>query len=80
MRGAINRPGKYVLDGHAITVKMAVAAASYTASQAAIVTLHRQVDNGPEKIITINLNAVFDGTEPDRFLQDNDLLEVRIPK
>ena len=80
MLGDVNRPGFYQLSGQKITIKMAVAAANYDAAKNGTATLRRRVENGPEKVVEVNLKAIFEGTEADRFLQGGDVITVHAAK
>jgi RNA polymerase sigma factor (sigma-70 family) len=78
VRGQAARPGIYTLNGGQITVKMAVAATDgISGLQEDVVVLRRHVDGAADKVVSIDMKAVMDGREPDRFLQPNDVLEVK---
>ena len=77
VQGDVNRPGVYSLSAQKITVKMAVAAFGLLPPNLNhAVTLRRKVDGAPDKVIPIHVQAIFDGTEADRFLQDGDVITV----
>jgi RNA polymerase sigma factor (sigma-70 family) len=79
VHGQVKRPGPYSLNGEQITVKMAVAATvtDLAALQNYVVVLRRHVDGAPDKVVSMDMKAVMDGREPDRFLQANDVLELK---
>jgi protein involved in polysaccharide export with SLBB domain len=76
--GNVNRPGVYTLTGQRITLKMAVAAAGNLGGLAIPrrCELVRRIGKNQETIIQVNLQAIFDGQEPDIFLKPNDVLNV----
>ena len=76
--GNVNRPGVYTLTGQRITLKMAVAAAGNLGALAIPrrCELVRRIGKNQETIIQVNLQAIFDGEEPDIFLKPNDVLNV----
>ncbi len=76
--GNVNRPGVYTLTGQRITLKMAVAAAGNLGALAIPrrCELIRRIGKNQETIIQVNLQAIFDGEEPDIFLKPNDVLNV----
>lgn len=75
--GAINRPGAYTVPGtNELTIKQIVASAG-NLSQLAIperVDLVRRIGPAQEAIVRLNVRAIFEGTQPDIFLKQNDLL------
>ncbi len=76
--GNVNRPGVYSMTGQRITLKMAVAAAGNLGPLAIPrrCELIRRIGRNQESIIQVNLQAIFDGREPDIFLKPNDVLNV----
>jgi hypothetical protein len=69
----------FALSGQKITLKMAAAACGYLDPEPnATVTLVRKMDGGPDKVVTVHLKDVFEGREADRYLQDGDVLTIRI--
>ena len=82
IQGPVMRPGVFLIDGQEITVKMALAAAAADISEAKGITatLVRRVDADHEKRIEVHLQAIFDGTEADRFLQGGDVITVHAGK
>ncbi len=76
MMGTVNRPGVYTLTGQKITIKQAVAAAGNLSSLAIPrrCELIRRIGHSQEMIIQVNLQKIFDGTEPDIFLKSNDVV------
>ncbi len=76
--GNVNRPGVYSMTGQRITLKMAVAAAGNLGTLAIPrrCELIRRIGRNQETIIQVNLQAIFDGQEPDIFLKPNDVLNV----
>jgi protein involved in polysaccharide export with SLBB domain len=76
--GHVNRPGVFALTGRKITMKMAIAAAG-NLDQLAIprrCELIRRIGTNQEAIVYVNLQSIFDGTQPDIFLKPNDLINV----
>jgi protein involved in polysaccharide export with SLBB domain len=78
MLGHVNRTGVYALTGRKITLKMAVAAAGGLDPLAIPrrCDLIRRIGTNQEAIVQVNLQAIFDGTQPDIFLKPNDLVNV----
>ncbi len=78
MMGNVTRPGAYNLTGHKITLKMAVAAAGNLGPLAIPrrCEITRRVAHNQEVIVEVNLQRIFDGTEPDIYLKPNDVVNV----
>ena len=78
MLGHVSRPGVYTLTGQKITLKMAVAAAGNLDAVAIPrrCDLIRRIGPNQEVTVQVNLQAVFDGTQPDIFLKPNDLVNI----
>ena len=78
MMGNVTRPGAYTISGGRITIKQAVAAAGNLGPIAIPrrCELIRRIGHNQEMIIQVNLQAIFDGTAPDIFLKNNDILNV----
>jgi hypothetical protein len=76
--GEVLRPGVYSLTGRRVTVKMAMAAAGNLAPLAwpENSILVRRVGNNQEQIIPLDVQAIFQGEQPDVFLKPNDVLAV----
>ena len=76
--GAVLRVGVYSLSGREITVKQAVVSAGLdiNALENLEVTLIRRLGDDQERITTFDLAPLFAGTQPDRFLQSNDVIQV----
>lgn len=77
--GHVNRVGVYSLTGRQITLKQAVVSAGMPtiALEETRVDLIRRLPGNKERFTTIDLDAVFKGTQPDRYLQPNDLIQLR---
>ena len=77
--GQINRPGAYTIPGEKdLTVKQLIASAG-NLSPVAIperVDLVRRIGDNQEAMIRLNLRAIFEGTEPDFYLKQDDLLNI----
>ncbi|MGN6367200.1 MAG: polysaccharide biosynthesis/export family protein [Phycisphaerae bacterium] len=78
MMGHVNRPGVFALSGQKITLKMAVAAAGNLDALAIPrrCDLIRRIGTNQEVIVQVNLQAIFQGTQPDIFLKSNDVVNV----
>jgi protein involved in polysaccharide export with SLBB domain len=78
MMGHVNKPGVYSIAGQKITLKMAVAAAGNLDALAIPrrCDLVRRIGTNQEVTVQVNLQAIFDGTQPDIFLKSNDLINV----
>ena len=76
--GEVLRPGVYSLTGRKITVKMAMAAAGNLSALAwpENALLVRRIDGRQEQVIPLDLEAIFQGEDPDLFLKPNDLIAV----
>jgi protein involved in polysaccharide export with SLBB domain len=76
--GNVQRPGVYSLTGRKVTLKMAMAAAgnfdplAYPENSILI----RRVGENQEQIMSVNLEAIMQGRQPDVFLKANDVLAV----
>ena len=80
--GNVPRPGVYSMTGRQTTVKQAVAAAGINSAALdgyRLQLIRRQPDN-QERFISIDLDALFKGAQPDYYLQPNDLLQIAPPK
>ena len=78
MMGHVSRPGVFSLTGRRITLKMAVAAAG-SLDPLAIprrCELTRRIGTNQEAIVQVDLQAIFDGEQPDIFLKPNDVVNV----
>ena len=78
MMGNIARPGVYSLTGRKITLKQAVAAGGNLGPLAIPrrCELIRRIGPDQEAVVQVNLQKIFDGTQPDIFLKANDILNV----
>ncbi|HUO09589.1 MAG TPA: polysaccharide biosynthesis/export family protein [Phycisphaerae bacterium] len=78
MMGHVNRPGVFALSGQKITLKMAVAAAGNLDALAIPrrCDLIRRIGNNQEVTVQVNLQAIFNGSQPDIFLKANDVVNV----
>ena len=78
MMGHVNRPGVFALSGQKITLKMAVAAAGNLDALAIPrrCDLIRRIGNNQEVVVQVNLQAIFQGSQPDIFLKSNDVVNV----
>jgi polysaccharide biosynthesis/export protein len=76
--GNVSRPGVYTLTGRKITLKMAVASAGNLGPLAVPrrCEVIRRIGSDQEAIVMVNLQAVFDGEQPDIFLKPNDVVNV----
>lgn len=76
--GNVSRPGVYTLTGRKITLKMAVASAGNLGPLAVPrrCEVIRRIGADQEAIVMVNLQAVFDGEQPDIFLKPNDVVNV----
>ena len=76
--GHVNRPGVYSLTGRKVTLRQAIAAAGGLSALAwpSRCEIIRRVGGSSEQIITVNLDAIFNGEEDDRFLQPDDVINV----
>lgn len=76
--GEVLRPGVYSLIGRRVTVKMAMAAAGNLGPLAwpENSILIRRIGDNQEQIISLDIQAIFRGEEPDRFLKPNDVIAV----
>jgi protein involved in polysaccharide export with SLBB domain len=74
----VNRPGVFALSGQKITLKMAVAAAGNLDALAIPrrCDLIRRIGANQEVVVQVNLQAIFQGTQPDIFLKSNDVVNV----
>lgn len=77
--GQISRPGAYTVPGEQdLTLKQLVASAGNLSALAIPerVDLVRRLGADQEVIIRLNIRAIFEGTEPDFFLKQDDLINV----
>lgn len=76
--GEVARPGVYSLTGREVTVKMAVAAAGNLGPLAwpENSILIRRVGGNQEQIVPLDIEAIFEGTQPDIFLKPDDVIAV----
>ncbi len=77
--GEINRPGAYSIPGeNDLTLKQLIASAG-NLSQLAVpkrVDLVRRVGDNMESVVRLDVDAIFEGSQPDIFLKPNDLINV----
>jgi hypothetical protein len=68
----------YTLTGRKITLKMAVASAGNLDNLAIPrkCEVIRRIGPNQEAVVQVNLQAIFDGDQPDIFLKPNDLVNV----
>ncbi len=78
MMGQVARPGVYTLTGRKITLKMAIASAGNLGALAIPrrCEVIRRIGPNQEAVVQVNLQAIFDGEQPDIFLKPNDLVNV----
>ncbi len=78
LRGAALRPGMYQIGGNVTTVRelMAVADGLQDEAFADHVVLHRMKPDRSLEVLSFNLRAVLDGTDPDVTLQNEDVLFI----
>ena len=78
VRGAVYRPGVYQLDGTVNTVKALITKAEGLRDEAftSRVLLDREKDDLTHEMISIDLNALMNGSIPDIALRKNDLLYI----
>ncbi|MGN1228267.1 MAG: SLBB domain-containing protein [Prevotella sp.] len=78
VKGAVYRPGYYELGKDIQTVKDLIERADglqeYAFTNRAV--LHRENDDQTLEVISLNVKAIIDGTEPDLTLQKNDVLFI----
>ncbi|MFA6134228.1 MAG: SLBB domain-containing protein [Phycisphaerae bacterium] len=76
--GEVNRPGVYLLPSSGMTVKMALTAAGNLSPLAwpENSVLYRRIGNSQEQVVPLNIEAIFQGREPDVFLKPNDVIGV----
>ncbi len=76
--GNVLRPGVYSLTGREITLKQAIAAAGGLGPIAdpSRCELIRRIGGDKEQIITVDLDAIFAGKEPDIILKPDDIVNV----
>jgi hypothetical protein len=75
--GAVARPGVYSLTDRKVTIKQALAAAGMDLEKAKdlqIKLIRRTGDR--ETTTTVNVAAILNGTESDRYLQPSDMIQV----
>ena len=78
LMGHVARPGVYTLTGRKITLKQAVASAGGLDALAIPrrCDLIRRIGTDQEATVQVNLQAIFDGEQPDLFLKPNDVVNV----
>ncbi len=78
MMGHVSRPGDFQINGQKITLTQAVAAAGNLDAVAIPrrCDLIRRIGPNQQVIVQVNLQAVFDGTQPDIFLKSNDVVNI----
>ncbi|HOF17558.1 MAG TPA: SLBB domain-containing protein, partial [Phycisphaerae bacterium] len=78
VNGEVNRPGVYSLTGRKITVKQAMTAAGNLGQLAwpENSALVRRIGDNQEQVIPINVEAIFQGRDPDIYLKPNDVILV----
>ncbi|MFW6132813.1 MAG: polysaccharide biosynthesis/export family protein [Planctomycetota bacterium] len=76
--GDVLRPGVYSLTGRNVTVKQAVTAAGNLGPLAwpEHSVLIRRLGGEQEQIVSLDLEAIFQGDEPDLFLRPDDMIVV----
>lgn len=76
--GNVLRPGVYSLTGRHITLKQAIAAAGGLGPIAdpSRCELIRRIGDDKEQVITIDLDKIFAGKEPDIILKPDDIINV----
>jgi protein involved in polysaccharide export with SLBB domain len=79
--GEVPRQGVYSLTGRNITLKQAIAATGADLNELRTMkaALIRRTPGDKVKKVEIDLGAVIDGTEADRFLQANDMVNIHKP-
>jgi protein involved in polysaccharide export with SLBB domain len=78
MMGHVNRPGVYSLTGRKITLEQAVAASGNLDGVAIPrrCDLIRRIGKDQQAIVSVNLQKIFDGEQPDIFLKPDDVVNV----
>ena len=78
VNGAVYQPGNYELGGEVRTVRQLIAKAGGLLPDAFLnrAVLHRQHEDKTREVISLNLNRVMAGTDPDVALQKDDELYV----
>ncbi len=76
--GEVLRPGSYQLTGRRLTIKQAIASAGNLAPLAwpENAVLFRRIGDNQEKIIPLDLEAIFKGQQADLFLKPDDIIAV----
>ncbi len=76
--GNVNRSGYIDLTGRPMTLKMAIAAAGGLGPLAVPknVDVTRRIGTAREEIVTVNLDKIASGEQPDFFIKPNDLINV----
>jgi len=76
--GQVPRPGAYSLSGERQTLKMALANVAGLTSMASAdrCDITRRIGENREVTYRVNLNSLFEGTQPDIFLKSNDIINV----
>lgn len=79
MMGQVNRPGAYTVPGEKeLTLMRLVASAGGLSGLAwpSRVDIIRQLNENEQAIVRVDLKAIADGTEPDIYLKQNDVINV----
>ncbi len=78
LRGAAKRPGMYQIGEKVTTVREVIALADGLQEEALAdhVIIHRRKADRTLEVLSFNLNAVMDGTEPDVMLQNEDVVFI----
>ncbi len=78
LKGAVRRPGLYQIGGNVTTVRDLMGAADGLLEEAFAehVVMHRMKKDRSLEVISFNLRAVMDGSEPDVTLQNEDVVFV----
>jgi polysaccharide export outer membrane protein len=76
--GNVNRSGYIDMTGRPMTLKMAIAAAGGLGPLASPknVDVTRRIGTAREEIVTVNLDRIASGEQPDFFIKPNDLINV----
>jgi len=76
--GNVNRSGYIDITGRPMTLKMAIAAAGGLGPLASPknVDVTRRIGTAREEIVTVNLDKIASGEQPDFFIKPNDLINV----
>ena len=74
VNGAIGRPGMYQLGEKVFSVKSLLELAGILGTNRAV--LRRMKPNRTQEVISVNLEGILNGTEPDMTLQNEDILYI----